>query len=116
MERNQGSQVNQGTTDWSSEEKYWRDTFRSRPYASSDREFDYFAPAFRYGTESATRYRGRQWADVETDLEKGWDKARGTSKSTWQEIKAAVRDAWDRVTGRGREAGRPDVGAVPPTR
>jgi hypothetical protein len=116
MERNQGTQTNQGNIDWSSEEKYWRDNFRSRAYASADRDFDYFAPAYRYGTESANKHRGRQWGDVETDLERGWEGAKGTSKSTWQDIKGAVRDAWDRVTGRGREAGRADVGATAPKR
>jgi len=34
---------------------------------------------------------------VETDLERGWDKARGTSRQTWNEARNATRDAWPRV-------------------
>jgi hypothetical protein len=105
---------NQGVTDWTGEERYWREKLSSRPYARSDRDFDYYAPAYRYGTESADRYRGRQWSEVETDLERGWNQFKGQSKATWQDVKDAVRDAWDRVTGRGREAGRADVGKAPP--
>ena len=108
MERNQGQQnqagqagqANRANVDWAAEERYWRDNFKSRPYARSDQNFDELAPAYRYGTESANRYSGRQWNDVESDLERGWDQARGTSRSAWQDAKNAVRDAWDRVTGR----------------
>ena len=106
MERNQGSQANQAGTDWTTEERYWRDNFKSRPYARPNQSFDEIAPAYRYGTESANRFNGRQWNDVETDLERGWDQARGASRSTWQDAKQAVRDAWDRVSGRGRGAAR----------
>jgi hypothetical protein len=98
---NQAGQADRGTNDWASEERYWRDNFKSRPYARNNQNFDELAPAYRYGTESANRLRDRQWGDVETDLERGWDQARGTSKSTWQEAKSAVRDAWDRITNRG---------------
>ncbi len=108
MERNQGqqNQANPTGNDWASEERYWRDNFKSRPYARNDQNFDEIAPAYRYGTESANRLTGRQWTDVESDLERGWDKARGTSRSTWQDAKNAVRDAWDRVSSRGRSANR----------
>jgi hypothetical protein len=99
---NQSGQSSQSSSDWASEERYWRDNFKSRPYARADQNFDELAPAYRYGTESASRFSGRQWGDVENDLERGWDSVRGTSRSTWQDAKSAVRDAWDRVTGRGR--------------
>jgi hypothetical protein len=67
----------------------------------ADRGFDYYEPAYRYGTEAARIHRDRQWNDVEGDLERGWDRARGASHSAWAEVKDAVRDAWNRVRGRG---------------
>ncbi len=92
-----------GTTDigvWNTEERYWRDNFTSRPYARADRGFDYYRPAYRYGFESANRYPGKQWNDVESDLRSGWDRYEQRGESTWENIKDAVRDAWDRVARR----------------
>ena len=89
-----------GAFDWGSEERYWRDNWSTRPYAHADRTFDYYRPAYQYGVESATRYRGRDWNDVESDLRSGWDRFEHRSQNTWDNIKDAVRDAWTRVTNR----------------
>jgi hypothetical protein len=89
-----------GLGDWNTEEKYWRDNFSSRPYARPDRGFDYYRPGFRYGFESAQRFRGKQWNEVEPDLRSGWDRYEHRGQSTWENVKDAVRDAWNRVTGR----------------
>ena len=85
---------------WDDEDRYWRENYSSRPYAGGT-TYDLVRPGYRYGYESAQRYRGRSWADVETDLERDWDNYQHRGTSTWQQIKAAARDAWDRVTGRG---------------
>lgn len=88
-----------GTTDWQSEERYWRDNYRSRPYAQEGREFDEFRPGYQYGFESANRHQGRSWNEAEPELRKGWDRYEGRNESTWDQIKDSVRDAWNRVTG-----------------
>jgi len=87
--------------DWRVEESYWRNNYSSRPYVGTHQEFDYWRPAYRYGYESAQRFPGRLWNDVEQDLRTGWDRYehRGTIRTTWEEIKAAVRDGWDRMVG-----------------
>jgi hypothetical protein len=85
---------------WDDEDAYWRNSFSSRPYASGG-TYDTYRPGYRYGYESAQRYRGRSWDDVERDLERDWDSYADRGTSTWQQMKNAVRDAWDRVTGRG---------------
>jgi len=86
--------------DWANEETYWRTNYRNRPYASSGSyDFDYYRPGYRYGFESAHRYKGRTWDDVEADLSRGWNAFEHRGTSTWEQVKAAVRDAWDRVTG-----------------
>ena len=89
-------------SDWMTEEDYWRRNYSSRPYAQSDRGYDFYRPGYRYGFESAGQYRGRQWNDVESDLRSGWDRYEHRGQSTWENIKDAVRDAWDRVSGRDR--------------
>ena len=88
------------TSDWGTEEQYWRNNFSTRPYATADRGFDFYQPGYRYGYESATRYRGRNWNDVESDLRTGWDRYEHRGQGTWEHVKDAVRDAWNRVTGR----------------
>jgi len=84
--------------DWATEEAYWRENFMHRPYFETGKNFDFFAPAYRFGYEASERYRGRKWNDVEFDLRRDWDRYKDRGKSTWEEIKRAVKDAWDRVT------------------
>ena len=86
--------------EWMDEDAYWRTNFRNRRYASSgSNDYTYYQPGYRYGYESANRYAGRSWNEVERDLETGWANYEHRGTSTWQQIKDAVRDAWDRVTG-----------------
>lgn len=89
------------TRDWNEEDRYWRENFASRPYASEDRDYEDFRPAYRFGTESASRYEGRDWNEAEPELRQDWDRYehRGESRSKWEEVKDAARDAWNRVTG-----------------
>lgn len=85
--------------DWNDDDSYWRTNYATRPYAGTN-PYDYYRPAYRYGFESANRYRGRTWEEVESDLERGWERFEHRTQATWQQIKDAVRDAWDRVMGR----------------
>ena len=85
---------------WDDEDRYWRENYSSRSYAKGS-TYDVLSPGYRYGFESAQRYRGRKWSDVESDLERDWSGYSYRGKSTWQQVKDAARDAWDRVTGRG---------------
>ena len=93
----QGFHATSDQLDWGSEEKYWREHWSLRPYAAVDREFAYYEPGYRYGVESAHRYRGRFWDDVEPDLQTGWEKFEHRGNSTWENMRDAVRDAWNRV-------------------
>jgi hypothetical protein len=88
------------TRTWEDEDAYWRNQYSSRPYGTGS-QYETWRPAYRFGYESAERYSGRQWSDVEGDLERDWESYQygGDDRSTWQQIKDAVRDAWDRVTG-----------------
>ena len=84
---------------WTDEDKYWRDNFGTRPYGQG-LTYEQLSGGYRYGFESANRYPGKSWSDVESDLERDWDRYEYRGASTWEQVKAAVRDAWDRVTGR----------------
>jgi hypothetical protein len=91
--------------DWGPQDVYWRDNYGSRPYTKADRSYEYYQPAYKYGHESAFFYGGRAWDDeVESDLARGWDQARGTSTCTWDEARHAVRDAYEKSRAEGQVA------------
>lgn len=79
------------------ETAYWRDNYAARPYYETGRPYEHYEPAYRYGWESYDRYEGKRFGDVESDLERGWDKVKGQSSLAWDKAKHATRDAWDRV-------------------
>ena len=86
---------------WDDEDKYWRDSYRTRPYAwSAGQDYEFYQPGYRYGYDAAHRYQDRNWDDVETDLSREWNTYEYRGNSTWEQMKAAVRDAWDRITGK----------------
>lgn len=84
---------------WGQQDAHFREQYPTRSYASTDRPYEHYQPAYRYGYSSATQHAGRDWHEVEGDLERGWDTSRGASTSAWHEVKGAARDAWDRARG-----------------
>jgi hypothetical protein len=86
------------TVDWGGQDEFWRDNYGARPYAQADRAYEYYQPAYKYGHESSFFYGGRAWdQEVEADLARGWEQARGESDCTWAESRDAVRDAYERT-------------------
>ncbi|HPU50225.1 MAG TPA: YsnF/AvaK domain-containing protein [Burkholderiaceae bacterium] len=75
----------------------FRSDFKTR-YGASGRRFEDVEPAYRYGHSLASdsRYSGKRWDDIETDVGRDW--TREHPGSTWEEIKASVRHAWERAT------------------
>jgi len=86
------------------ETKYWKESHASKIYSKGVFGYDEFAPAYRYGWESFGRRTSedKTFAGVESDLGRGWDKAKGTSRLTWDQAKPATHDAWDRVESAAR--------------
>ena len=82
--------------DPTAEDAYWRDTYKTRPYVESGRDYDYYQPAYQYGWESRGRYTGKKFHEVESDLGRDWDKSRSSSGMTWETAKHPVRDAFER--------------------
>jgi hypothetical protein len=79
------------------EDEYWRDNYKGRPYIEQGADYEAYRPAYRYGWESYSRYGGRSFDDVETELSRDWDARDDRGTLGWQKAKHAVRDAWDRV-------------------
>jgi hypothetical protein len=79
------------------EDSYWRENYKTRPYARDNASYDEYQPAYRVGWESASQYRGRKFDEVESDLETRWSSSRGNSRLEWSDAREAARDAWHRV-------------------
>jgi uncharacterized protein (TIGR02271 family) len=82
------------------DDSYFRNDWKTN-YSSLGGTYDDYAPAYSYGSQmrSDSRYQGRQWDDVESDLRSDWDTRYGKSgASTWEKMKAAVRRGWDKIT------------------
>jgi len=79
------------------EETFWRETYIREPYYTKGRAYEYYAPAFRAGWEGRVRHDGRSFAEVEPELEAGYNLAKSELDPGWQDVRAAARAAWDRV-------------------
>jgi hypothetical protein len=79
------------------EEAYWRENYKSRPYAANG-SFDDYGPAYMYGVDNYSRYQGRKWDQVEPELGRDWQRAKGKSSLTWDRAKEATRDSWQRLS------------------
>ena len=79
------------------EDAYWRENFTKQPYAKGA-TYDDYGPAYGYGVNSYTKYPGRSFTDVESDLSRDWNRSRGKSKLEWANARVASRDAWERLS------------------
>lgn len=83
------------------EDNYWRQNYATRPYATSNRTYEEYQPAYRTGYEGYGRYYDgtRSYDDVEADLRRDYETHHSGSDNRlgWDDAKHAVRDAWNRV-------------------
>jgi hypothetical protein len=76
---------------------YWRENYKTRPYADQAAAFDEYEPAYGYGVAAYSKYPGRTFDDVDSELSRDWNASRGKSTLEWDRARFASRDAWDRV-------------------
>lgn len=84
--------------DPTAEEAYWRENFASRDYVTPGSTYDDYGPAYRYGVDTFSRYPGREFDSMESDLATEWTRAKGNSSLEWERAKYAARDSWDRLS------------------
>ncbi len=84
-----------GATDYDTD---YRADFSTR-YANRGLSYDTYAPAYQFGNTYAndTRYAGREWNEVESDLRNDWS-SRGHGK--WEDFEDSVRYGWDKIRGK----------------
>ena len=93
------------------EDAFWRENYKTRPYAGSataapgvtaadtGSSFTYeedYRPAYRYGWESRSRYKGKRFEDVESDLGRDWDRAKEATRDAWHRVERAIPGDADR--------------------
>ena len=79
------------------EERYWREHYRTRPYARPDTRFEDLEPAYRYGWESRATHPRARWEELEAQLEEGWRCRR--CEQPWEAARDPARDAFERLEG-----------------
>jgi len=90
--------------DPTAEDAYWRETYSSRPYYDNAWTYDDYGPAYGYALQSFDMFGTQRFDQVEPELGKGWDKARGQSRLSWDRAKEATRDAWNRLSDKVERA------------
>lgn len=85
------------------EDTYWRENYRNREYVQGG-SYDDYGPAYAHGVDAYTRYPGRSYDDLESDLSRDWGSARGRSSLDWERARPASRDAWQRLSDRVERA------------
>jgi hypothetical protein len=80
------------------EEAYWRENYTARPYVGDKESFDDYGPAYMYGVDNYARYEGREFEEVEPELARDWQRAKGRSSLTWDRAQHATRDSWQRLS------------------
>ena len=90
------------------ENAFWESNYRDASYHEKDYDYTDYAPAYRTGYEGFGRHSasGRDYKDVEGDLERDYAQNRGSSRLEWDKAKSATRDAWDRSKDKFSDATR----------
>lgn len=92
------------TVDPTLEDNYWRENYSNRPYVASGTGYDDYGPAYQHGVNAYSRYPDRSFEEVEPELNRDWNTARGTSSLEWERAKHATRDAWQRLSDKVERA------------
>lgn len=79
---------------------HFKTQYKSTPYYTAGREWNDYAPAYKYGYDTYGQNRGQKFEDVETNLERDWNRVKADSRLEWNEAKQAVRDGWHHIERR----------------
>lgn len=78
-------------------EDHFKTNYTTSSYYKSDRDWNDYQPAYKYGYDTYGTYRGKSFDTVETDLERDWNSRRGNSRLAWAEARGAVKDGWNHI-------------------
>lgn len=79
------------------EDSFWRENYRTRPYAKNA-SYSVYRPAYAYGWTTRRAYLDREFDEMESELKSGWDNFEDNVELKWDQARDAVRDGWNRFT------------------
>jgi len=79
------------------EDAYWKANYSKQSYVERNAAYATYQPVYRTGYEGRSRYPGKIYEAVEADLQRDYEKSRGTTGLSWDKAKSATRDAWHRM-------------------
>ena len=79
------------------ENAHWRDNYQSESYVNRDLGYDQYEPAYRTGYTGYGKHAGKEWDDVESDLQRDYEQTKGNSSLAWNDAKHATKAAWHKV-------------------
>jgi hypothetical protein len=79
------------------EEIYWREYYTQEPYATRDKSYEYYAPAYQIGWEGRARYPKLTFEEAEAQMQTDYAKLRTAHAAEWVEARAAAYAAWNRI-------------------
>lgn len=83
---------------WAAQNNYWRNAYPSTPYYNTSIHYSSYEPAYRYGVSLYKKNRNLPYDQLEpSQLDSGWNSARGKSNLHWSEAQQATRDAYMRM-------------------
>jgi hypothetical protein len=82
------------------EDNHWRENYSSRSYVDKDKTYEDYQPAYRIGYDGYDRYghTGREYNDIESDLQRDYESNQQGGSLSWEKAKHAVKDAWERAS------------------
>ena len=86
-------------SDSAKEEIDWREHHAAQSYASGERCYEDFAPAYRTAQAALVKHPGKKFEEIEDELALDYGKHQTGSALPWDEARPAVRSAWDRLGG-----------------
>jgi hypothetical protein len=86
-----------GEMDPTVEDAYWKTNYSKQTYVDRNSPYTHYQPAYRTGYEGRSQYPGKKFEEVETSLQRDYEKSKGNSTLTWDKARNAIRDAWNRV-------------------
>jgi hypothetical protein len=77
----------------------WREHHETQPYASGERSYEDFVPAYHTAQAAFAKHGGKKFEEVEDDVALDYGKHHPGAALPWDEARAAVQSAWDKLGG-----------------
>ena len=79
------------------EDAYWKENYRNRHYVDKNASYDTYRPAYRTGYQAYSKYPGKSYDEVESELQRDYERSSDAATLKWENARHASRDAWNRV-------------------